>query len=422
LQTLEGKLYREIAIEAGYDFDYIKEVGSELWQLISDTVEERVTKKNVRLILSKRYSAAEPSQPNIESFFPVSQELDRLTFSSDCVPINSSLYIKRPPYEERAFAEISRPGSLMRIKAPRQMGKSSLVLRVLEHARQIGFRTITVNLQQADSRIFYDTSKFLQWFCVYITRQLGLKPRMADYWDEDIGSKVSCTLYFQEYLLEQLDSPLVLALDEVNRIFEYPELAQEFLPLLRTWHESAETQIWQKLRLIIVHSTEVYVPLKLSQSPFNVGRMIQLPEFTRSQVLDLAQRYELDQLEIDGSALESLFALVGGHPYLVNLAFHHLRQQDLTLSQLVKEAPTQAGIYSNHLRQHWGVLQENPDLLHAYRQIVLSSDTVQLEAITAYRLESMGLVKLIGNGAIPSCELYRAYFHAQLSRESLEVN
>lgn len=45
----------------------------------------------------------------------------------------------------------------------------------------------------------------------------------------------------------------------------------------------------------------------------------------------------------------------------------------------------------------------------------MAPELVPLEAIAAYKLESMGLVKLEENQATPSCELYRLYFREQLS-------
>lgn len=153
--------------------------------------------------------------------------------------------------------------------------------RILAHGRQIGFRTVLLSLQQADSGIFTSLDKFLRWLCANVSWHFYLEPKLDDYWDEDIGSKVSCTLYFQEYLLTKINAPIVLALDEVNRIFEYPEIYSDFLPLLRFWYEdAAELVKWQKLRLVIVHATEAYIPLALNQSPFKVGLPIRLPEFS----------------------------------------------------------------------------------------------------------------------------------------------
>jgi len=70
-------------------------------------------------------------------------------------------------------------------------------------------------------------NRFLRWLCANVTLQLQLEPRLDDYWDEDIGSKVSCTFCFRSHLLEQINSPIVLALDEVNQIFEQPQVGEK---------------------------------------------------------------------------------------------------------------------------------------------------------------------------------------------------
>lgn len=50
-QSWCGKSYQQIALESGYDSDYIKDVGSKLWQLLSKQFGERVTKHNLHSIL-----------------------------------------------------------------------------------------------------------------------------------------------------------------------------------------------------------------------------------------------------------------------------------------------------------------------------------------------------------------------------------
>jgi ubiquitin-protein ligase len=53
-KSWEGKTYQEIASDAGYDFDYVREVGSSLWNLLSSEIGEKVTKKNIQSVL-RRY-------------------------------------------------------------------------------------------------------------------------------------------------------------------------------------------------------------------------------------------------------------------------------------------------------------------------------------------------------------------------------
>jgi serine/threonine-protein kinase len=171
------------------------------------------------------------------------------------------------------------------------------------------------------------------------------------------------------------------------------------------------SELWEKLRLVVVHSTEVYVPLNINQSPFNVGMNVKLPEFNLVQIKDLAKRYGLNWTE---NQVEKLMALVGGHPYLVRKALYHIRRQDETLEQLEQTAPTEAGIYSDHLRRHLWNLKQYPMLMEAFRQVITKNKPVELDAEAGFKLDSMGLVKLQGNEATPRCDLYRNYFREHL--------
>lgn len=354
------------------------------------------------------------------------QRLEAILYSSETEPLGATiplptvstadrtLYVERNLIESSCYKEILRPGSLIRIKAPRQMGKTLLMNKILAHAAKSGIKTVRLNLRQAEGKIFTDLDKFLRWFSVNISRQLKLKPMLDDYWEEELmGSMVSCTAYFEGYLLEQINSPVVLSLDEVDAVFPYPIIAQDFFPLLRTWHEEANNlDIWQQLRMVVVHSTEVYIPLKINQSPFNVGLPVELPEFSWEQVQDLARRYGLDW---SAEEVEQLMSLVGGHPYLVRVAFERISRQDVTLEQLLEIAPTEAGIYNDHLRRLLGYLLEERELAVAFKKVLDSTNSTRLEPMKAYKLHSMGLVNLQGNYCSPRCDLYRQYFLTNLT-------
>ncbi len=342
-----------------------------------------------------------------------------LEFPSGPVPLNSKFYIERPPIEKQAYDAICQPGNVIRIRGPKKIGKSSLVNRIIVYAQEISYKTVNIDFKQADESVFANLNKFLRWFCANVSLQLQIDNILDDFWDEDIGSKVSCTLYFEEYLLTEIETPIVLILNEVNILFEHIKIAQDFLPMLRYWHEKAkQNDLFEKLRLIIVHSTEIYIKLNINQSPFNIGLQIKLPEFNVEQIKKLALVHGLDWSE--GNEAEQLMTMVGGHPYLVRLALYYLCQQNISLEQLLLEAPTHTGIYNNHLRSLWEYLQEKPEFLAALQEIVIKKDSINLEDIFAYKLDSLGLVKLNGNDCRISCELYRIYFQEEINRIELE--
>ncbi len=428
--------YSEIAEHSTYDSAHLKEVGSQLWYELSQALGKKVTKKNFPLVLKKyqQDKVAHSTMKVPQEFltlakappdFPSSVPQTPLAFPGAPVPPDSPLYIHRPPIEELACSQISQPGCVLRIKAPKRMGKSSLLNRVMAHAKTLDYNRVFLDFQEAEEAVFASLDKFLRWLCANLSRCLHLNPRLEDYWDEELGSKVSCRIYIEGYLLERIDSPLVLAFNEVNRVFEHPQIAQEFLPMLRFWHEQARVvENWQKLRVVVVHTTEVYIPLKLNQSPFNVGLSIKLLPFSREQVEELAALYGLDWRNNNHS--QQLMTMVGGHPYLVNMALYYLCRGGISLEELLQAAPTQAGIYTDHLRSHLAILRNEPQLALALQQLVSAKDSIPIEALTqsqlpsaiaAYKLESMGLVKLDGNQVSISCQLYRTYFRQQLKEE-----
>ncbi|MEB3179029.1 MAG: AAA-like domain-containing protein [Nostocaceae cyanobacterium] len=337
-----------------------------------------------------------------------------LELPNEPVALGSPFYIERPPIEQLIYQEITNPGCLIRIKAPSKMGKTSLLLRVINYAQHQNYRTIYLDFQQADEETFTCLDKFLRWFCANVTRQLKLTSMLEEYWDKDIGYKVSCTIYFEDYILPNIDNPIVLTINEVNRLFEHPEIARDFLSLLRSWHEEAKhNDIFQKLRLVISHSTEIYITLNINQSPFNVGIAIQLPEFTTEQIQHLAQLHGLDWT-VETAKVQSLQKMLGGHPYLVRLAIYNLvKYPQLNLEQLLHEAPTLTGIFSDYLRNLLANVQNNQSLRTALKKVIARGDDVELEHIIAYKLESMGMVKLNGNKCRISCDLYRQYFASQ---------
>lgn len=244
-----------------------------------------------------------------------------------------------------------------------------------------------------------------------------LPQAVDDYWSDTFGSKDNCTAYFEDCVLSSLETPLVLALDEVDRIFQHPMIADDFFGLLRAWYEEAGysdsgSGLWEKLRLVIVHSTEVYIPLDVNQSPFNVGLPIELTEFSCDQVTELADRHRLTWNQANSKAL---MQFVGGHPYLIRLALYHLAQRTLSLSDLLATAATESGIYADHLRRHLWNLQQHPPLAVALSHVVQAREPIELDSILAFKLHSLGLVQMQGNLVVSRFELYHQYFQNRLS-------
>jgi hypothetical protein len=426
----EGLTYEAMAGVHFLAVNYLRgDVGPTLWQKLSDALGETLTKKNFKnalqratqrqLLLSSVNSinsaiatsntssshTSETVSPNPTSFTP--------PFPEGSVPLDSPLYLEREGVDQLCYDMMMRSGALLRIKAPKQMGKTSLITRILAHGKVNQYKTVYIDLKSVERSIISNLDKFLRWLCVIVGRQLELENCLKDYWDTEIlGSNDNCTVYFEEYLLAEIDCPLVLALDSVDRLFVYSEVVEDVLGMLRSWHEKGKTtHRWRQLRLVLAHSTESYIPLDINQSPFNAGVPIELLEFNISQIFKLATIYSLDWHQ---SQIEKLMAMVGGHPYLISLALYAIATERLTLAQLLSEAPTETGIYQAHLYQQIQTLKQVPLLADALKKVVLSPEPVTLDSMQIYKLHSMGLVLQQNTQVIPRCQLYREYFRRVL--------
>ena len=409
------KTYEEIAAQNNYSSRYIQQrLAPSLWHLMSEVVGAKVTKSNCRSMLL-RYIDRETSylaipthkvsihQTHTETKLP-------LELPTENVPLGSPYYIQREPYELQCYELIRQPGALIRIKAPRQMGKSSLMTRIIDRAKD--YKTVVINLQQVDREILSDLDRLLRWVCANIARQLQLPLMLDDFWDEDIGSKMSCTIYLEEYILEQVDEPIILALEESSELFDYSGVSKDIFSMLRTWHEyTKHHEAWEALRLILVQSTETYVSLNINQSPFNVGFEVPLAPFTYEQISTLAER---SGIELEPQVGQQLMNLLAGHPYLTRLALYHIAKGSVDWKNLFELAGTDEGIFRHHLHRHLSTLEQYAELYVGFKEVLSQSVSVRIPQRQAFILHSMGLVTLEGNKVEVSCGLYRQYFNEHL--------
>lgn len=320
---------------------------------------------------------------------------------------DSYFYIERKPIESRCFQQLSEPGSLLRIAAPKQMGKTSLLNKIIAQGKQLNYHAVNLDLRLVETTKLADETIFLRSFYAWIVSELASSPPLKQ-WDEDLPVMVSCTKHFQA-ILRQLDRPFLLVIDNLDRIFDYPQTYQNFLPMLRRWHDLAnESETWEQLRLIISYRTEDYGRLDINQSPFNVGVPISVREFNYDEIEILRNRHYHLQPEV----VEPLMSAIGGHPSLIRLAFYALAKEELTLEQVLNGAASHTGIYKNHFRQLVSYLQEC-DNLESILQSIVNKQGLEITGRNnqqIYQLEAMGIVQIQGNLALISRQIYQTYF------------
>ncbi len=323
----------------------------------------------------------------------------------------SGFYVERD-CDAIARRTIARQGVTITIKGPRQMGKSSLLMRVIEAALQAEKRVVFIDFQLFDQDLLNDADRFYRLFCTSLSEQLDLEDRSEDFWQQQGGNNQRCSRYLQSYLLPQVGGPLLLAMDEVDRLFD-AEFRSDFFSMLRSWHNNRAlpmARIWKQLDLALVTATEPYhLIANLNQSPFNVGEVISLCDFSPGQVANLNQ---LHGTPLNPSQEELVINLLNGHPYLVRRALYLISAGQLNLDSLLDQAASDYGPFGDHLRYHLFRIVDNQELVRGLLQVIRAHSCSD-EKI-ARLLIAAGLVRRQEDRVIPRCRLYGDYFGEHL--------
>jgi len=314
--------------------------------------------------------------------------------------------IRRCSVESQCYEAIERPGSLVRIKGPKKMGKTSLIKQIQTKAIQNNYISeyLKFSFLIEDSNIS-SVNDFIKAFNKNLKSRFPDVPEGND-WDDN-NAKISCTKDLKALLLN-LQKNLVLMLDGVDEIFQYPDISTDFFAMLRHWYEeSNNVRIWGNLRMVIAYSTEYHGTLDIYQSPFNVGLPIELKEFEKEEVIQLTLLHQLDP-----KIVTDLMSMVGGHPYLIRLALDKISQEELTIKKFLKEAPTDSGIYRYHLSRYLEIMGNRSKIKTVFQEILKANFPVSFpdQNREIRQLEAMGLIRIKGNKAEIRCELYRKYF------------
>ena len=330
------------------------------------------------------------------------------------VALDSKFYIKRE-IEKKAYQALETAGEFLRLKAPQQMGKTSFLYRLLNHARQeYQYETININLAEPEERFFENIDSLLTLIYKIINNELDLEFDEQK-WQESISSfgiNHTWNKYFTKKILNN-DRDIILAFDNFDRVFEHSHIAKDFCGLLRSLYDY-ETSC--KFFLIVSYSQESYVDQGMNQSPFeNLGIPIELSEFNFSEVEKLVN---LHRLEWSKEKIEELMSIVGGHPYLIRVALYEIVDQKISLNKLFETACQINGSYYSHFAKFGEILNKETSTIIALKKVITSNKPIRLENSETFRLYTMGLIVPVDDGKVKiRCKLYQEYF-----LEHLKIN
>ena len=330
------------------------------------------------------------------------------------LPLHSPLYISRPADDEFCHA-IERGDSIVLVKGARQVGKTSLLARGLEAARMLGATVLLIDFQHFGAAAFESSGQLLAAMAELISHQIELPSPPSNSWNDLLSPSSNFERFLKREVLGSDECHFVLALDEVDRLFNHP-YASEIFGLFRSWHNLRALNPhapWSRLTIAIAYATEAHLFISdLNQSPFNVGTRLTLGDLNFEQLAELNGRYG-DPLANDDEVARFL-RLTGGHPYLAQRGLYEIYQKKADLLTLEQAADREDSPFGDHLGRLLISLAQDQDLLEELRAFLLSGAPLSNGAF--YRLRSAGVLSgQVAAEARPRGELYARHLKRHLA-------
>jgi AAA-like domain/TIR domain len=341
--------------------------------------------------------------------------LETLDVPGGALRPDSELYIERRADNLLRRQLYHVTGTTTVILSPLEMGKSSILAKCIDIAKKRGYRIVDVDFQLMDDGYLQNWSVFLRYFIIIIGTKLGLKQEILQILGDDaIISPEMLNELMTKYFLPISNQKLVLAIDETNRLLK-AEFRDSFFYLLRSWHNNrAKIDVWKKLDIVLVMSTETYVYVGVAKLLSSIALNIRLKDFDQNQVSELSNRY---RVHLSNRDIRKLMQLLSGHPSLTNRALYTMVSENMNLRKLSQIAITEDSPFFDHLEDRWSLLYDQPKLKYALTQIILHGNCTDEDSY--YRLLGTGLIKGLNNKCTCRCKLYEDYLKERLEIRAL---
>ncbi len=145
-------------------------------------------------------------------------------------------HINTAPYLEN-YQSLLQEHSLIHIKAPDKMGKTRLVNHIFNSFNSNNYRKVLLSMEEFDIQDQAEAGRLFYRFCQEISNKVDLHHNFIDDWKSirSSGYKLKCIQYFERFLLPSKNSPIVIVIDDLNKLDKDPTY-KEFCSMLRAFY------------------------------------------------------------------------------------------------------------------------------------------------------------------------------------------
>ncbi|MFT4925041.1 MAG: tetratricopeptide (TPR) repeat protein [Phenylobacterium sp.] len=342
-------------------------------------------------------------------------------------------YIKRPADDE--LLERLRHGDFCYVLTPRQMGKSSLMVRTAHRLQDEHYTPVIIDLSGGGIR---DVAAPAWYFALLkrIHSQLKLSCNLNHWWQENEAlDPVTCFKDFlHEIVLVEVKTNIVIFIDEIDSTLSLGFKRDDFFATIRAMYNARATDTsYQRLTFVLFG---VATPGDLiedrDRTPFNIGESITLQEFSRSDADPIQSQLEKIYPKQGAAILDRIFYWTEGHPYLTQKLCMAVVEDNLTswgetqIDTLVEQMfldPEVAKKESNiqFVQQKIAGSELKAEMLLLYRQIYSKKQTVKDDGrnLVHNELKLSGLVRFKGGVLRPGNRIYQHVFGKRWMAENM---
>jgi len=226
-----------------------------------------------------------------------------------------------PSYVERQadkeLCDALMRGQFCYLLTARQMGKSSLMVRTAARLREAGVGVAVLDLTAVGQNLSPE-----QWYgglLMQLGQRLDMEDELIEFWQTQLmlGPLQRWIKAIREVVAPRFPQRIVIFIDEIDAVRSLPFSADEFFAGIREcWNQRGIDAGLAPLTFCLLG---VATPGDLIRdkrlTPFNIGRRVELYDFTRAEASLLARGlpYKSDRGAV---LLERVHYWTGGHPYL----------------------------------------------------------------------------------------------------------